>query len=782
MTLKRSSQILITLLLATTADAQLYATRTKPNNTKATINITRADQNQTVSDTQLNANTKRSPDLNPEPNFSVDYITRALAPTVAGGVIVTPAFQYAIKSSDFATPTASWTAGATPPTGATMYSINTSGRYYVATDIAARINNSYTNTVMLYINCSNVILDLNSKSLYPAGNTTNQNTGAMTAIMVAPNVSNVVITNGQINGYQPNNSTPTSYLSHGIVVSSGCSNITINALTITNIGGDTAEPNTTFNVDSMVFADSILLLGASGSGNAISNVDLQNINIANTVNAYGDTDADVNAAALALTYCNNIRINDCNFNGSSAVGEDTPPGADDMASYGVYMSNSSTINFKNCAANQNGINSINSAYGFLDINSTAVSFSDCAANSTNGYNTIGFSLGSSGGGPYNLVDCTSSNSTATQGTYGFHVSALATLRNCVAESNAAGALGAVGICLDSAISNNGSSLINCQANRNSSTDLYAYGIYVYNCNGATLDGCMTTGNVGVATQVAGIYIEYGDSCQIKNCCSNENSSTTPGLNVFGMRLTQNDGCLIDNCSTSHNFNTAGAPYVIGLYLELTNGTQVTNCQSRNNTVSNESDGLAAGFYSYSGSANQFYNCQAINNSNNTAAATGAAAGIVIDTEANDQITNCNCSANTISTSATGVGYGIYLLNNSTNTLVRNCDLNFNVGALNFGFYDDTQIVTGPPASASSSVLINNRAIGQGRCFPITSSYEFATDTSMNYFFYTLGDIGEDPNNMINETDNYNWKVLSTAVPNWSNISVVIGQIESVNIT
>ena len=692
---------------------------------------------------------------------SVNNNGKVLAPAQAGGAIVTPAFQYAIKAADFATPTASWTSGATPTAGSVMYTINNSGRYYLASDVAARVNNSYTNTVMLYINCSNVILDLNSKSLYPAGNTTGQNTGPMTAILVAPNVSNVVITNGQINGFQPNNTL--SYLTSGIMVSAGCSNITISNLNVANIGGD--------NLDTLV--TSIAVVGIEDESKPCSNISLQNISVSNTNNTLDNTVV----AGLALNFCKNVKINGCTFEGSKATGANS-------ISYGAFFFQCNTISFDHCSANQTGLGATNIAYAFFSTQSDNLSFTNCEALQTTGTITIGFYLLNTVSCTAKLINCSTSNGTSSDTFTGFYIQGgTAILQNCAAENNTA-----TNACLGIELtSTEGGQLINCRANQNSSTSSNVIGIFLNGASSTLCNNCTANGNNGT-TAVYGIDLASSPNCQLNNCIANENY-TTGNSKVVGF-LTNSDGSMLNGCVANHNYNSnsSNSNLTAGFSFESVSGNQFFNCQARDNqNASLNANAIAAGFYSLAGTASQFTNCQAINNTLTNANTTGKAAGIMIDSGVNNQIVNCNCSANTTGTGATGVASGIYLASNSSNTLVQNCDLNFNVGALNFGFYDDAHVGGLYPTKftgASSSILINNRAIGQGRCFPLpgvldsnyAGAYEFGSNTSMNYFFYMLGDIGEDPNMMINETDNYNWKVLSTAVPDWSNISVVIGQL------
>ncbi|HLB40226.1 MAG TPA: hypothetical protein VJJ83_00400, partial [Candidatus Babeliales bacterium] len=183
--------------------------------------------------------------------------------------------------------------------------------------------------------------------------------------------------------------------------------------------------------------------------------------------------------------------------------------------------------------------------------------------------------------------------------------------------------------------------------------------------------------------------------------------------------------------------------------------------------------IATGFYSTSGTANEFCNCRAISNTApGTTTAAGVAAGIYLNGEARSQILACNCSASSTSTTATtntSTAAGIYLVSSTANTIVRDCLLNFNTSAyLQYGFYDS--------AGDTTSVLINNQAAGQGRCTALLStSFHFPSNTPMNFYFQSEG-TNENPRNIIVETDNFNWQTISTAVPAWSNISIVIGQV------
>ena len=359
--------------------------------------------------------------------------------------------------------------------------------------------------------------------------------------------------------------------------------------------------------------------------------------------------------------------------------------------------------------------------------------------------------------------------------YGFNIAALATLTNCAAESNTTTAGTCYGIYVTGA---NGSKLIKCQSNQNSSSGGGdTVGIYIRASDGVLMDTCTTNGNTGSAFSVSGFYLDTSDSCRLESCLTGENKSTTASIPVYGF-FTDGTSCVFNNCIAGHNQNTAtaGTATVAGFYLLgnsglFNSGNQLINCQARNNLSLSEVGCTVAGFYSIGGTANEYRNCQAINNTASSSL-TGTAAGIQLVTEQRSQILACNCSSNSTSStvaSNTSTAAGIYLITNTANTVVRDCLLNFNTGGyLYYGFYDN--------AGETTSVLINNQAAGQGRCTALlTTSFHFPSSTPMNFYFQSEG-TNENPRNIIVETDNFNWQTISTAVPAWSNISIVIGQV------
>ena len=88
----------------------------------------------------------------------------------------------------------------------------------------------------------------------------------------------------------------------------------------------------------------------------------------------------------------------------------------------------------------------------------------------------------------------------------------------------------------------------------------------------------------------------------------------------------------------------------------------------------------------------------------------------------------------------------------------------------FGFADDT-------SSPSTSLLINNLAVGQGKCLggTLDASLQWSGNTkptasSLNYFFQHAGE-GDDPRNTIQEAPIANFLSISTTVGDWTNISL-----------
>ncbi|HLB41027.1 MAG TPA: hypothetical protein VJJ83_04505, partial [Candidatus Babeliales bacterium] len=310
-----------------------------------------------------------------------------------GGEITTPAFQSSIKASDLVTPLAN---------SANMYTINRSGRYYVANDLSRTNPNQFTGCTMLYINSSDVTLDLNGKTIRASQFV---NASTLTAIKIAANLSNITIRNGTINGFNSLAASPTTqYITTGIDATAGTNkNLSLCDLQVINIGGNGVT--ITSNQDLLI----------------------QNVTISNCLNA-GDI------KALFLTNCNSVKVLNCNFNNVSSSGG---------PAHGVYATGCNTLLFDGCTAAEIGLNNSNdnNARGFNTSTTKDVTFLNCTATRITATRTsgtpdaIGFKLESSGYGPFKLVNCTSSQGAGAI-VYGFYAEATGAYSDCDADSNA----------------------------------------------------------------------------------------------------------------------------------------------------------------------------------------------------------------------------------------------------------------------------------------------------------------------------------------------------------
>lgn len=646
-----------------------------------------------------------------------------------GGEITTAAFQYNIKPADLKTPTAAYS---TPSTA--QFNINTAGRYYLATEISSR-SNSQTSSVILNISTSNVILDLNSKALRPSASS---NSTALTAIKVENSLTNIVIKNGVIDG------TSSLLITAGVSVGSSCRNLSIDGLQITNIGGS-----------------ALTLTGASGSENrdiTILNSVFTNCSSASTI--YG----------CNLTYCNNVKVSDCDFNAIT-----TSSGT----AYALLASNCNTVTCHRCSVSNIGTGNNVATKGLACASSTNLLFSDCVvttvgASSSGSVAATGFDLADSGCTPARFSNCTATQ-IATYGgaATGFAVNAPnVILDNCVAKTISTTSGGtAYGFLLSSA---SGTSLTNCVANNNSSNGT-TIGIYLSSANACQLTNCTANNNSSSSTSAdsaIGIKVDSANGCSFLNCSASQNNcnaGASSSCSAYGYYYSSSNGLLINHCQALSNSSNSNASDAYGFYFSSCASGTVEQCQACYNNT-NKAGKNCAGFYGTGCTALTFKACNGSGNSLPSSDTSGVVAGFwLAGTSVRNKFMSCEACSNN---GYAGQAYGVYLAGSSnSNTVVRDCTLEFNnstaPGSM-YGFYDG--------AADTTTVLINNIAVGQGRCIALlTSSFQFPTGTSMNYYFKFTGD-QENPANMIHETDNFNWQTVSTAVQNWSNVSVAVGEV------
>ena len=199
-----------------------------------------------------------------------------------------------------------------------------------------------------FVQSDNVVIDLGGKTLYQ-----NSATGNMNGIEINTNQKNITIKNGSIVGFK----------GAGIYVRSGCDNIRIQDVVISNCG-----------------KQGIYFAGASGTTTTdVSNCIIQSSIVSRTTGVATVS----NAVALQLDYCQNIFIHNSLF-GDSDARTALKDGI------GVLAQNCINIVFDHCDASAN---KGQDAYGFkitgTDGGCSACTFVHCTAQNNTGSNTTG---------------------------------------------------------------------------------------------------------------------------------------------------------------------------------------------------------------------------------------------------------------------------------------------------------------------------------------------------------------------------------------------------------
>lgn len=366
----------------------------------------------------------------------------------------------------------------------TMFTIDQSGRYYLANDIT--LTPGQSSSVAIKINANNVVLNLNSHFIIQNGGS-----ASLKVIDIASNASNVIIFNGFINGIQGT----------AININSSCSNIFFNSLNIHN-------------------CNEYGILGASSN-----NLEFNNIVVSGCTGAgAGATDGAVGAK---LTSCTNIILNSCFFNNNVGSG---------VESKGVILSGCKGVQASNTTANGN---SGTVCYGFnLESSSVSNNFKNCSAKfntSTSGL-CAGFYVDSSNSNTFD--NCSAISNIAT----GSHVQGIyidttnnSVIKNCRLESNSSNN-NAYGLRLDTCkYTTVENSFGNYQTTSGTTTD--SFGFYSYNGEGNSFASCLASGNVAGSDSTAkgvGIGLEGSEKySSIKNCsCKANDGNAGNGYGIW----------------------------------------------------------------------------------------------------------------------------------------------------------------------------------------------------------------------------------------------------------
>jgi hypothetical protein len=423
------------------------------------------------------------------------------------------------------------------------YTITSPGYYKLSADVGHQSNDTTGTYPAVYINSSNVTLDLGGRTLYQSSAT-----GDIDGIKVNNTLHNITIKNGHISNFNR----------HGIIVNHSCDDLHLENLTLSNCNGP-----------------SIYFLGTTTDTQEISNVRIENIHISNTTG--GATDF-ADATGLRIDFGWNFLVTNSIFSRSVSVDNDA---------FGVRVSGDCrNLVFKNCDASSNEGDSA-AGFAFLGTDvSEGCSLINCTAN--NNYGKEGDEEGFAYGYIFNSILPTTTNAAGAKSAEGF------TLENCVAQGNK-GAASGHGFFLANA---DYFYLKNCRALYNHALSGSALlgsvnggqGFCCYQGIGHVFEGCVANGNVTEEDTgdivSAGFTADNSDNLIFTNCEANSNNISGHANSIgAGFHLSNdiNDcvNCIIKNCKASNHRGTNGYGFFDA---DTTSTTLVTDCIAFGNTT------------------------------------------------------------------------------------------------------------------------------------------------------------------------------------------------------
>ncbi len=404
-----------------------------------------------------------------------------------------------------------------------LFRISEPGYYLVSTDLSAAPARS--NLAILHINASNVIVDLGSKTLTLS--TTNY-TAMPSAITIAPNVSNVTIMNGTINGAGAHAAIATGIAGSSTsglhidnirvincstagITAEECANISISRVHTHNTGplGVYLYKCTSGFVSDSTFsgctADTATACGLWAKRSR--GFSLENVAISNIASIDGNTNGALLECCSGFS-CNNLHAS----NNTARV---------------ISKSIVDEFETRSCGEEEEEPTPVN----------TAPLIPDAAADPTeSGLLCIGINLTNS---------------------HGFQ------LQNCSANSNAA--VGTNTRCFGFLFTNKSvnNRIQSCQATNNYSNGNVTAGFFLYDSRNNSFDTCESMGNHNTSKTAAGFYsTNSGSRNFFRTCKANANYSLTG--KAIGISLHNETRSII--CNSEINANDGGSGSAFGLAL------------------------------------------------------------------------------------------------------------------------------------------------------------------------------------------------------------------------
>lgn len=467
-------------------------------------------------------------------------------------------FQGNIKQTDLIATTGSGTA---------MYTINHPGRYYVASDLT--INQTEDATIGIKITASNVILDINTKTIKHVGTDTASHT--FNTIQIDPGVSNVMIANGTMvsNG---------SNLATGIYLhkttTQTANNIELSSLSISkfNNGGIREESTLTNPISNGLTVSNVYIRETNGNSTTITspfsitrraNVIVQNSTFNNNIQ---DTFSANDYRVFNLSNCPNVKISNCDvsFNKTGTTNS--------ISVYGYYFLGCNNLELSYCNSSTNGAYNGN-CYGYYFSQCGDVSINSSVAANIYGWNLttlkkiVGFYLDCYSS---KLDSCRASNITNFKSTdlfdiNGFLITSTGTeVRKCEALN------------IFSPKGGNSSGSIICGFTNYGNNCIYS------ECKAQNIKGINNDGNIG-------FRVKYGRNNKFDKCVATNAVSYNVSTTGTGFYFSQETNSIISNCEISNNgcLNLPSTVFGIGagiIFDDLNGGC--SSCLVLNNRLVN----------------------------------------------------------------------------------------------------------------------------------------------------------------------------------------------------
>ncbi len=461
------------------------------------------------------------------------------------------------------------------------FTISNPGHYVLVQDIGFAASSADQNAI--YINSSNVTLDLGGRTLYNNGVGT-----TMTGVSINTGLKNITLKNGNIVGFSE----------YGIETAD-CRNLRIENLSIGEcaysgiyLGGT----STSADVSEAIINNCIIshCNRASGASTALSINFGYNIIISNTLVGRTITTTSGDVKGLYLANSRNVTVTNCDFGSNSSAG----------SAYGAYIENCRHVALSDCTSGVNNAASGNSGYGFyVTATSYDISFKTCTAHSNYGAGTgSGYGFYINGGYNTSFVDCTA-NSNYSSGTghgYGFYLTTAyqSYFENCRASYNNAGATGACGCGFyqtssDKTIYKNCTSVGNKAGSGASGITQGGHGFVTASGFSSLYQECVATGNVtdtsGTNSTSAGFFAYAETDTAWITCEARANGSDSITKNAAGFFLDDTTAscvrCILKGCSSFGHRTSGGTAY--GFFDDASaTSTLIIDCLAFGNETAN----------------------------------------------------------------------------------------------------------------------------------------------------------------------------------------------------